>query len=309
MKTSDLVLSILILIVFFALFFSSILGIGLKNIENNWPIYRCNPVVMPFAGLFNQDVTSNFTYCIQNMQTLYMGNLLSPLHYTQDLLGNIVNQIADALQAVRAFFNKIRNFITDIVKSIMNVFLNILISVQLIIIYTLDLFHKLVGATFSLGHMVKGSNHTGNSIWKGPPGEALRAVGSVCFHPETIVKKKDNTYCKMCELVVGDVLKNKSIVRGTMKLLNLDDNGKYVEELYSIPNGESDSQVIVSGSHLIYDKSICKFIFVRDSDLAKKCDFNVKELNCLITSDHTIALGKNIFHDWEDNNGSRSKNV
>jgi hypothetical protein len=309
MKTSDLVLSILILIIFFALFFSSVLGIGLKNIENNWPIYRCNPAVMPFAGFFNQDVTSNFTYCIQNMQTLYMGNLLNPLNYTQGLLGNIVSELTNAIQAVRAFFNKIRNFISEIVTSIMNVFLNILISVQLIIIYTVDLFHKLIGATFTLGHMVRGSNDTSESIWRGPPGETLRAVGSVCFHPDTLVKKKNNTFCKMCELEVGDILKNNSVVRGTMILSNLDDNNKYIEDLYLIPNGECKNEIIVSGSHLIYDKSMSRFIHVKDSHLAKKCDINVDKLNCLITSDHIICLGKNIFHDWEDNNGSKSKNV
>ena len=29
----------------------------------------------------------------------------------------------------------------------------------------------------------------------------------------------------------------------------------------------------------------------------------------LITSDHSIPIGEWIFHDWEDNNGSPSKNL
>ena len=45
----------------------NIVSVGIKNIEDNWPTYRCNPVVMPFAGMFGQNAVTNFTYCIQTM--------------------------------------------------------------------------------------------------------------------------------------------------------------------------------------------------------------------------------------------------
>jgi hypothetical protein len=51
--------------------------IQVSNIKENWPLYRCNPIYMPLAD----DVNSNFIYCIQNMQTSYMGYLLQPLTF------------------------------------------------------------------------------------------------------------------------------------------------------------------------------------------------------------------------------------
>lgn len=30
---------------------------------------------------------------------------------------------------------------------------------------------------------------------------------------------------------------------------------------------------------------------------------------CLITTNHLITIGDRLFHDWEDNNGSSSKDV
>ena len=49
----------------------------IKEIKENWPKYRCNPVYMPLSD----DMSADFTYCIQNMQTDYMGYLLQPLTY------------------------------------------------------------------------------------------------------------------------------------------------------------------------------------------------------------------------------------
>ena len=34
------------------------------DIKNNWPQYRCNPLVMPFAGYFGHDPAENFNECI-----------------------------------------------------------------------------------------------------------------------------------------------------------------------------------------------------------------------------------------------------
>jgi len=45
------------------------------------------------------------------------------------------------------------------------------------------------------------------------------------------------------------------------------------------------------------------------NDRFKLYDVPVPELVCLITSNHTIPIGTNIFHDWEDNQGSPSKSI
>ena len=82
MKTSDLLNSIFIIAVFIGLYVANILAIGKKNIEKNWPIYRCSPLVMPFANMFGHDTMKNFTYCIQTMQTDFMGPFLAPSNYT-----------------------------------------------------------------------------------------------------------------------------------------------------------------------------------------------------------------------------------
>ena len=70
MKTGDLLSAIFIIIVFIGLYVLSFLVIGTKYIQDNWSLYRCNPTVMPFASMFGHDTSENFTYCIQNMQSM-----------------------------------------------------------------------------------------------------------------------------------------------------------------------------------------------------------------------------------------------
>ena len=51
MKTSDLTLSIIIVIIFIILFLFNLIVVGMQRIKDNWPAYRCQPLVIPFASL------------------------------------------------------------------------------------------------------------------------------------------------------------------------------------------------------------------------------------------------------------------
>ena len=131
MKSGDIGLSIFIIFIFIILYLFNILAIGIKNVKDDWPKYRCNPIVMPFAGILAPNGTSatqNFTYCIQNMQSNYMQHLLQPVNYNLGVLGDSAASITSSVNAVRAFFNKLRNMIRDTIAGVFSVFLNIIIE-------------------------------------------------------------------------------------------------------------------------------------------------------------------------------------
>ena len=310
MKTSDLSITIFILIVFIILYVFNVLSIGINQIKEDWPVYRCNPVIMPFASIFGQDVVNNFTYCIQSMQGNYMSYLMQPLQYNLNVIGNIVKGLTGAINSIRAFFNNIRNRIIDIVKSIFAVFLNILIEFQRLTINIKDLFNKLIGIMVALMYTLNGSIMTMNSAWSGPPGQLTRAL---CFHPETKLRLKDDTLVCIKDVPLNAVLKNGTMVNAVMHISNLDENGKAIEALYKLKGGEksdileSESDILVSGSHLVYVPTTKVFDHVENLLEAEKTDILCDTFTCLITSNHTIPIGKWIFHDWEDNNGSKSK--
>jgi hypothetical protein len=312
MKTSDLTITIFIIIVFIVLYVFNILTVGINKIKEEWPVYRCNPAVMPFASVFGQDTVSNFTYCIQSMQGNYMSYLMQPLQYNLSVMSGIGANLTTSLNSVRAFFNDIRNFITDIVKSIFAVFLNILIEFQRTTMNLKDLFNKLIGIMVTLMYTLEGSIMTMNAAWDGPPGQLTRAL---CFHPETKLRLKDNTLVCMKDIPLNAVLKNGTIVNAVMHISNLDEKGTPIEALYKLKGGEhkdkdsacADTDILVSGSHLVYEPSRKVFDHVENLVEAEKTDILCDTFTCLITSNHTIPIGKWIFHDWEDNNGSKAK--
>lgn len=308
MKSSDITLSVFIIIMFILLYIFNILAVGIKNIENNWPQYRCNPVVMPFSSVFGHDTTSNFTFCIQSMMQNYMGFLMHPLFHNFNILGTISTKVRGGIRSAKAFFNYLRLSIVGVIHGVFSAFLNILIEFQRVTINLKDIFSKLIGIMVTIIYTVEGSLHAMNSTWDGPPGQLVKAL---CFHPDTKIELKDGSLVAMKDMPLNAVLKTGSKVSAVMNISNLDEKGDFIEELYSIEGGENDEIILVSGSHLVHDPEIKKFIQVKDLsvDKAKISSIHSATFSCLITSDHIIPIGKWIFHDWEDNNGSISKKL
>ena len=309
MKGTDILLTFIIIIIFVLLFSVNILSVGIEKIKSEWPNYRCNPIVMPFANVFGEDTMKNFAFCVQNLQQTYMQDLLAPLNYTTNVMGSIGKEFTDSINAIRAFFDKIRNMITDTIKEIMGVFLNFLIGFQHMIISMRDLFGKTIGTLTIFIYMMEGAIMSMKSAWNGPPGQMVRML---CFHPNTLVKLKNGSTKMIRDIEPGDTLKNNQNVYGFMKLNNLDENGNYIEKLYLFENGEKDcngnhTDILVSGSHLIFDKDSNDFIHSKLHKDSKESRVETRYLICLLTTDHTIPLGDYIFHDWEDNQGSPSK--
>ena len=268
--------------------------VSIQEIKDNWPMYRCNPMYMPLADNMEQ----NFNYCIQSVTTSFMGYLLQPLTFITSSLQNNMSSFTTEINSIRNMFNNVRGFMSNIFQSIFGVFLNIIIEFQKIIIGLRDLFGKTIGIMATMLYILNGSIMTMNSAWNGPPGQMVQALGS-CFHPDTKVRLLNGEIKKMRYIHLGDILENGSIVHGTMCIDNKFNKYKEKELLYKISNTNGED-IYVTGSHLVYDQKKNDFIPVRYYYKASKTDIELEWFSCLITSDHKIQIGDEIFWDWED---------
>jgi hypothetical protein len=265
----------------------------LAEIKSKWPLYRCNPLYMPLAD----DIQSNFVYCIQSMQTDFMGYLLEPLSFLTSSMNNLLGNFLEEINYVRAMFNKIRNFITSIIQSVFGVFLNLVIEFQRITMGIKDLIGKTIGIMVTLMYTMDGSIKTMNSTWNGPPGQMVRALGK-CFYPNTQIKLQNGDIKYMKDINLGDILENGSIVISTMKIDNKIDHSL---PFYKIKRaGIYNEDIFVTGSHLVYDEKEGKFVKVENYDKSILTDFKTEWFSCLITNDHKIKIGDEVFWDWED---------
>ena len=277
----------------FVLYIAGVFYYGqIAQIKADWPLYRCNPMYMYLAD----DIESNFVYCIQNMQTGFMGYLLQPLTYVTSSVSSMLGDFMGQINMVRGMFDKIRTFMSSTIQSVFGVFLNLVIEFQKITISINDLIGKIIGTMVSLMYILSGSITTMNSTWNGPPGQMIRALGK-CFYPETSVKLKNGTIKAMKDIDLGDILENGSIVESVMKI----DNKQNPIPLYVIKGaGVNKEDIYVTGSHLVLNNDTKQFIKTEDYFKAELSDKKAEWFSCLITSDHKIQIGNEMFWDWED---------
>ena len=265
---------------------------SIQDIKNNWPQYRCNPMYMPLSDNIEQD----FTYCIQSMQSNYMGYLLQPLTSITNTNTNILSNAVTEINSVRAMFDKVRTFISSAVQSVFGVFLNLVIEFQKITIGIKDLIGKTIGIMVALMYMMDGSIKTMNSAWNGPTGQMVKALGK-CFHPLTKVSTKNGVIKCMKDIDLGEVLEDGSIVESVMKISN--ERNKI--PFYKIPfDVDINDFIFVTGSHLVFDDITKRFVKVENYKKAIKTEIVSDWFSCLITNTHKIPIGREIFWDWED---------
>lgn len=174
---------IFMVVVIFALFLyviiTPIMTYQFNKIKSNWPAYRCNPMVMPFAARFGHDEEENFTYCVQNAQTNYMSYLLAPTNYATKVLGQGFDGIMNDINFVRMKIMNLVGNISGIIGSILSVFMNILIHFQVMIIKLKDTLGKIVGVVMSITYLILGARDSGFAIINGPIGKTISKLEKI----------------------------------------------------------------------------------------------------------------------------------
>ena len=116
-----------------------------------------------------------------------------------------------------------------------------------------------------------------------------------CFEPNTYVNMNDSKIKKMKDIEIGDILENNNKVISVVQI-----KGDSENPFYKITSKELETDILVTGTHKIYDEEQDKFIPVEDFKHAKKTFFWGPKMYCLITETHQIPIGEYTFWDWED---------
>jgi hypothetical protein len=266
------------------------------EIKENWPVYRCNP---PY-WIFSENISEDFTYCVQNTQMNMMGYLLQPMNYMISSLTSVGGGLNESINNIRVMFSSIRNFVSQIVENVFGVFLNLIVEFQKMIISIKDMVGKMIGIVVSIMYVLDGSIKTMNSAWSGPPGQLVKAIGS-CFHPNTELTLSNGTRHKMEHIPLGSVLKDGSKVFAVLKV---DNPNK--EAVYKIPTEKQT--IFVTGEHFVFSTTNNKWIQVKDYEKAVLVpEFVPEYFSCLITTNRNIEIDGILFWDWEDDELTKNK--
>lgn len=165
---TQVVISILIILTFtFMIGYYYVLN-NIEPIKNDWVNQRCNPLIMPFAGIINKPnnktasefVGENFTYCTQNIIKDFAGHSTKPIQFSMSVLSKFFLMMLNVLDNVRKMLSRMREQLSAIVEVIFSRMLNIIISLQEFFINLKDVFAKTVGILTSGFYVLLGSYYT-----------------------------------------------------------------------------------------------------------------------------------------------------
>ena len=145
-----------------------------KNIENNWPEKRCNPLYIPFSGFIvkNKDqsildaTSQNFTGCTKNILASITNEAFAPIYYVFNVLNQSFSQITSSVNSVRGMFNKVRTNIGETASNISGRTLNVTMPIVHQSIHSRDSLSRIHGIATTAVYQLFGLFITTFSIFK-----------------------------------------------------------------------------------------------------------------------------------------------
>ena len=90
----------ILLILFIIIFiFSGVFNI--KKVKEDWPNQRCQPMIMPFAGLFGYDAKENFDFCLGKIFSTHSSNYFGSLTTIFSKFSEIIQSIFNSINSMR----------------------------------------------------------------------------------------------------------------------------------------------------------------------------------------------------------------
>jgi len=182
---------------------------NIKDLKDNWPVYRCNPAYMPLAGLVGKDPFKNFTDCTMKNFQDYTAFVVDPIMSQFSIMNEAVGQIGGAMADMRKMMAQTRTGFLGIIGTVFGKIQNLMSQFQYIIIRMRTLMARLVGIMMAFVHIFTTGQDSGTSLVNGPIGKTMNFL---CFDEDTPIKLGSGTTVFMKDLKLGDVLNNNTVV-------------------------------------------------------------------------------------------------
>jgi hypothetical protein len=147
----DIWITIILCVLVFLVFNYYIIINNTQPIVDDWANQRCNPSVIPFAGMINapegtssfEYTGANFEYCIQNILSDIIQYALAPIQYILGIQTTVMNDLSSSILAVRGLFDTMRDSIEEQGSDLFNRSLNITLP----ILYMIRKMEAIMGKT------------------------------------------------------------------------------------------------------------------------------------------------------------------
>ena len=286
----NLIYLIILTVVLIAVLFNVFIGGIFGNIIKNWPQYRCNPLVMPFAGLFGYDSTENFNFCMKSIFSSNAAAVLGPVYGLMSKFTDIAGTISNAANSFRYLIANLMNGMERLMNSYRDRFQFLIFQIRMSFMKMLSLLGKLYGTFYAIIFMGLSGLGAANNVANN---DLVKFLLEFCFDPDTPIELADGSVKKLSDLVVGDVL--KAVDGKTPKITSLFRFDGSKTPMVKI------GSVHVSKQHFTFYND--DWIKAEDHPDAVEAE-SIPELVCLNTDTHVLTLDGLIFSDYDESSDS-----
>jgi len=154
---------------------------GIQSLQDNWALYRCNPIIMPFASFFapkgmEMSSSDNFSYCIQSMMMAFAPSITQPFEFLQSMTVMMMGNISQNLTQQQQQNTTTRSTTGGMFSSIYNVFFGVIIQFNLMMVKIMDVQGKITGIMSTIVHIITAVQYTFESMWAGIPGKMIKTL-------------------------------------------------------------------------------------------------------------------------------------
>jgi len=260
----------------------------IADIQNNWSEYRCQPLMIPLAGLFGQSVNENFEFCLQQIIQDSTKGVTGP--FAGGMMGftSILTNLMDSANSFRTMLATLVGGVIKIVNEFKARMTALMGRVKLTASRMKALMYRVYGTMFAVIYMGL-SAQTGIANF----GDTFifKFLDTFCFPPEQEVILESGEKIPISDVLVNDILQG----------------GHRVEIIYQFAADgqemvEMADNIQVSSNHFIQYQN--KWIHAKDHPDAKSIGQwsggKERPLICLTTHDHILPIGPYKFSDYDE---------
>jgi hypothetical protein len=259
----------------------------LADMSENWGEYRCQPHMMPLAGMFGYDVNENFQFCLQQIIQENTSGVTGPFAQGMSGFTGILTNLMNSANSFRTMLATLVGGVIKIVKEFKARMTALMGRVKLTASRMKAMMFRVYGTMFAVVYMGLSAQ---TAIASFGDTFIFKFIDTFCFPPEQEICLSNGIIIPISDVMVGDELVGGHRVESTYIFAA---DGQEMVDLHGIH---------VSSNHLISSNG--KWAMAKDHPHAIKIKdwsggYN-RPLVCLTTHDHIIDIGQYIFADYDE---------
>jgi len=282
----NVVYVVILTIINIVILFTVFIGGGIADIVRNWPKYRCNPVIMPFAGLYGYDAGENFNFCMKTIFNVNAAAVLGPVYALMSSFTDIASQIANSANSFRYLIANLLHGMERLMSSYRDRFQFLMYTIRMSFMKMMSMMGRLYGTFYSVIFMALSGLGAANNVARN---DLVNFLLEFCFDPNVVIVLADGSSKKLSDLVIGDKLKAVDGVAPLVTSIFRFDGSK-------TPMVKIGSTLVSKEHFTFYNGDWIKAVSHPDAVSAE----SIPELVCLNTDTHVLEIDGITFADYDE---------